>query len=161
MIQQPQATKVTTQHTVIYQGYTITINGAHELKFSTASKMEFNFRCGKHGVTFSPKSTLKFKEKLEYLIGKVVEADEYAAAALAFKNLYCNLTKTEKITHPYFKYARFQTGYSGDYYNIYWRSSLSPTGVELVGGCTVEEWDSISKATGKINNYYSPTENRK
>ena len=160
MKQQSEITKVTTQHTINYKGNVIVIKGKHESKFATKSKMDFSIHCENQGVSFGTKSTKTFRERLDYLLNSVSEAKAYKVKSDAFKTLHQSLSTAEKIAHSNFAYARFQKNSGGNYYNIYWRSQLSPTGVELIGGCTESEWETISKATSNSHNYYSPTENR-
>ena len=71
-----------------------------------------------------------------------------------------SLSASELIGHENFAYARFKPSGLGNYYQLYWRSPESPTGVESVGGVTEAEWEKISKALGKSHCYLSPTEGR-
>lgn len=160
--QQPEETKVTTKHLVIYKGFNVTINGKHELKFAKKSKMDFGFwvESEMRGVNFGSASTKSLREKLDCLVKTITEAKEYKEKSDSFRGQHENLSVYEKITHKNFAYARFQNSSYGNYYNIYWKSQPSPTGVELVGGCTESEWETISKQTGNTHNYYSPTENK-
>lgn len=159
---QPEVTKVTAKHTINYRGLIVTINGKHEYKFSPASKMDFSFwvEAEQRGISFGTKSKLTLREKLDSLVKSISDAKAYKQKSDAFRTLHNSLTVAEKIAHSNFAYARFQPGTLGNYYNLYWKSQLSPTGVELIGGCTETEWETISNATGNSHNYYSPTENK-
>jgi len=159
---QPEVTKVTAKHTINYGGLVITINGKHESKYATQSKMDFDFwvESEKRGASFGRKSTLSFREKLDFLVESVREAKAYKEKSDSFKALHQSLSLSEKMAHANFAYARFQPSTLGNYYNLYWKSQQSPTGVELIGGCSESDWEAIGKATGNSHNYYSPTENR-
>lgn len=159
---QPEVTKVTAKHTINYSGLVVTIKGKHECKFATKSKMDFSFwvDAEQRGASFGTKSTLSFKGKLDFLVKSINDAKAYRAKSDAFRNMYESLSTAEKISHSNFAYARFQNSTLGNYYTIYWKSQLSPSGVESVGGCSETEWEIISKATGNSHNYYSPTENK-
>ena len=157
---QPENTKVTTSHKITYKGHLITVKGYHEQKFNRLSKMAFSFNWGQGGLTFGNGSFKNLRDKLDQCVATIEKNETYASKSAAFKALHSSLTTAEKIGNPNFAYLRFQSSIYGNFYNIYWRSKLSPTGVELVGGCSESEWESISKETGNSHNYYSPTENR-
>ncbi len=155
-------TSVKTTHTVKYKGFVFTIKGFHQYKFATNSKLMFEFslagKCDRVIITIGTKSKTTFKQVFDILIASVIENDREFDKRTAFKDMHTGLSISEKIAHKNFAYARFQPSGLGNYYNIYWKSPVSPTGVESVGGCSEEEWETISKATGNSHNYYSPTE---
>jgi len=157
---QPENTKVTTTHKITYKGHLIIIKGYHEQKFNRFSKMAFSFNWGQGGLTFGNGSFKNLSDKLDQCVATIEKNEAYALKSDAFKALHSSLTTAEKIGHLNFAYSRFQSSSYGNFYNIYWRSELSPTGVELVGGCSETEWEVISKETGNSHNYYSPTENK-
>ena len=157
---QPEHTKVKTQHTITYKGRVVKIIGEHEYRYAPVSKMEFGLYHENMGLIHSPKSKLSLREKLDEFIVKLDKEKARLEKSKAFKDAHSNLTVAEKIAHANFAYSRFQKSEFGNYYNIYWKSELSPTGIELVGGCTEREWEDASKESGNSHNYLSPTEGR-
>lgn len=156
--------KVKTKHTINYKGHSIRIEGNHRYSYQLDSKMTFTLWCKvtegvENGYGYGYDKT-RLRECLDALLKRVSESLERKKKTSAFRDLHASLSTEGKIAHPNFAYTRFQNSSLGNYYNIYWRSELSPTGVELVGGCNETEWEVISKETNNTNNYYSPTENR-
>jgi len=145
------------EHQISYKGLSFTVKGDHELKFAPVSKLRFFVYLGTSGINYTPDKhepyySLSFL--MDYLIdeaAKKVERDAYYAKRQG-------LTTEQILTHPDFAYARFKTGGLGDYYHLYLKDIHSPTGVSQAGGCSVEEWERLSKATGNEHNYLSPTE---
>lgn len=145
---------LTTQHNVTINGHQFTIKGKHQYAYAQKSKMIFFLYLGTRGrsVYFG-----QLREAAEHLIKETAaqkvrdERHEYIKS----------MGTREKIAHKDFAYARFQFSSYGNYYNIYWRSSESPTGVEQVGGCDEKEWERLSTELGKSNQYLSPTEGRR
>ncbi len=161
---QPEETKVKTSHSITYKGHNVSIVGEHEFRFARQSKMRFSVSMtmegcySRHVTTIGTKSKTKLKNIIECLIDRCIEDKRQYAKRLSFKSLHTGLSTKELIAHENFAYARFRNSGLGDYYTIYWKSPVSPTGVESVGGCNVEEWEAISKQTGNSHNYLSPTE---
>lgn len=151
---------IKTAHSITYKGIVVRIEGKHEYRFDRNSRMRFTYYTNGMGRSYGSKNKYSLKQILDELIVDSKKEIVRKEKSDAFRALYQSLSTHEKIAHSNFAYARFQSSGLGNYYNIYWKSDLSPTGVELVGGCDEQEWESISKATGNSHNYYSPTENR-
>lgn len=144
---------LTTQHAIRFSGLSFVIKGEHELRYRQNSKMMFFVYLGTRGrsVRFG-----QLREAMEHLINETAKAEVRQKR----HDFIRSLSTLDIIKHPDFAYARFQPSGLGNYYNLYWRSSESPTGIELAGGCSEEEWERLSKLAGKQTQYLSPTENR-
>jgi hypothetical protein len=156
----PTRNTLTTTHNITYKGHKVVINGTPETNFGPM-KLVFSYHIGNRGISYGSKNKYKLSVKLDTLIENIEKDNAYQEKAAAFRALYNTLTPAGKIAHPNFAYARFNPSELGNYYNIYWRSEQSPTGVELVGGCSVPEWEEASKASGNSHNYLSPTEGKR
>lgn len=170
MKNQPEHTKITTSHTINYKGYKATIKGEHILLFAKNGSMQFTVIMKTEGCysnhTYTIGARNKPKTKLKYILDALIQDCEKDKRDYAERRAFEELKKSavtvfDKISHTNFLYARLQNSAYGNYYNLYWKDDTSPTGVSLVGVCSEEEWELISKETNNSHNYLSQTEGRR
>lgn len=140
-----------TEHKLIYKGNIFVVRGIHHL--DSGYKMVFTCCLGDLARIYEGNHKSSLREILDDLISSVRYKADYAVKMAEFKVLYLSFSVVEKITNSNFFYAKFISPKFG--YELYWKKPESCGEEELVGGCSVSEWEKISKTTGKENLVFS------